>query len=487
MSREKKHTERRYAAGIVRCGGELRAVLVGKGPGGIELLNAVTAPAGRGWAQVNRQIWETIAGLAEAEGDKQTIVGCDSTGAVFYRMTLPAVKDSELESMVTLQAEALLPLPPKQMELDWRRRGKRDKQVDVTIAAARSSALQRFVGEIGALEPAKIVLDCEGLVKIGRMFCEDEAAKFILIRVDQTQTRICLVESGLLAGAVTIEVGFQQLANNEGRGGAKEEMFAQDVRSSLENFGLNGEDSIPVYILSDGSQCIARLAEQVRRIARGAKTVMVKPERLAGAEKLSAEQLYPYLEAAGLATAGLEQDGDELDLFNRLYTPPGARRKVGKSRLRLRVTATAAVLMFAVFLAVSYAIDRATLARLKGYMNESQVGANLSRVIEKEQLRSAVARERPDMLALLSAVNIDGASGILLDAVNFEKGRPVSVNGQADSYEQLYNYQQQLRNESGIREVRILNSVRDDRSRKVNFTINFAYRHFSEGRTGLRL
>ena len=85
--------------------------------------------------------------FAEQNPDSRraVIVGFNSAGVAFYRITVPAVGEDETASMVKMQAETRLPLPVDQMELAWRADQMRNGQVGYIVAAARKKPLENFV------------------------------------------------------------------------------------------------------------------------------------------------------------------------------------------------------------------------------------------------------------------------------------------------------------------------------------------------------
>jgi hypothetical protein len=71
-----------------------------------------------------------------------------------------------------------------------------------------------------------------------------------------------------------------------------------------------------------------------------------------------------------------------------------------------------------------------------------------------------VARERPDMLALLKLINDCGERGVLLNSVTFKKDQKVTITGQVQSSEQLYKFQENLDKDKNVTEVKIPNTGR---------------------------
>ena len=103
-----------------------------------------------------------------SENRRAVVVGFNSTGVAFYRISVPSVGEQETASMVRLQAETRLPLPAEQMEIAWRADQMRNGQVGCIVAAARKKPLENFVENVRNFEPTKILLDCEGVTKAWR-------------------------------------------------------------------------------------------------------------------------------------------------------------------------------------------------------------------------------------------------------------------------------------------------------------------------------
>jgi len=107
---------------------------------------------------------------------------------------------------------------------------------------------------------------------------------------------------------------------------------------------------------------------------------------------------------------------------------------------------------------------------------------SLRQLIQRQRLMKTVAQQRPDLLKLLSEINASGGDGIKLDSFDFKKGQPVSIAGQAQNIEQVYEFQKKLLGQRDITEVKITNPAKDSKSGKLKFTINFHYRNFTKKR-----
>lgn len=74
-------------------------------------------------------------------------------------------------------------------------------------------------------------------------------------------------------------------------------------------------------------------------------------------------------------------------------------------------------------------------------------------------------------------------AGIMLNKLDFKKGRPVSITGQTKDAEQMYKFQQSLLGIKGITDVKIQNPNRDNKTKKLKFTMTFHYKNFTKKRT----
>lgn len=458
---------------ITRQEDEFKAVLMRRTADGFELVEAASVEAGAGWQAVYERMAQT------SHRGLPAVVAFDSANVAFYRLMVPEVKDKELESIVKLQAEALLPLPIEQMQLAWQTGRTQDGHLAVTIAAGRTEQLQRFVNTIKDLKPSEIVLDCEALTKAWMALYRGAKDRCALLKVGRSRTQVCLVEFGRLTGTVTLDTGTDDCQTAQGGSLAGAERFVQDVRGALQLFVGPDAGELPTFIFSDGSQTVKQMVNYLSTAGVDARAVRPAGAKLCAKGKLSAKTIYEYLVPIGLAITALERDGRGLNIFQRLYAPArlDERRQV---RVPLRLASVVAAIMFFVFLLGSYAIDKAALGRVSKHLSGSDAASNVNAVIKQQQLRTIIASQRPDILDLLSKVNTSCPQGLMLDSFSFKKGQAVSIAGQAGNYEQLYKFQKSLRESSGINSVKIRNPVLDEKKGKVNFTISFGYRHFSK-------
>jgi len=455
-------------------------------------------------------------GLAEqqkTDGDKTTVIGFSSIGVAFYHIGLPAAKESEIKAMVGMQAETLLPLPVEQMELAWRAGRVRNGQVAVTVAAARRENLQRFVENVRGLNPARIMLDCEGAVTAWKeLFCGD-AKDAVVVNLTARSTQVCLAENGRLSNAIVLDMGIEDFENKDEpkqilRPGSSRirraestdsgraettERFIFDVKSALEAFGYAEAVNLPIYVLSDGSSTLKGIVACLKSAGLNVKAALPQIQKVRAQTDFGIEQLYEYRVPIGLALMALETHvlrpgsvlgtpiggrADGFGLFDSLYRPAGTKEK--KAILYSpKIAGAIAAIMLAAFIIVSYVIVVITPGAIEERLQTTDSSVNIDLLMQRHNLTRIVAMERPNLLELLKQISESGDSSIKLESFHFKKGQLVSITGQVQGPDQLYKFQEALMNKSGVKDVKILNPSRDSKTKKLKFTMTFHYRNFT--------
>jgi Tfp pilus assembly protein PilN len=174
----------------------------------------------------------------------------------------------------------------------------------------------------------------------------------------------------------------------------------------------------------------------------------------------------------------LEAREDELNIFERLYSP-AAKEEKKHWVYSLKAACAIAVVMLVLSVVVSYAIDVASSGAIEKRLKTSGSEADINLLMQRQKLIKAVAQERPDLLDLLGQVTASGDRGIKLESFHFKKGQPVTITGQASTNEQLYKFEKSLQDRKNIKSVK-MNPSRDTKTKKSKFTITFHYRNFTK-------
>jgi len=471
---------------IAQAEGRLQAVEVRRAAGRFAVLWAQTGKDKQAdWVQ-----FATDCGLPTGpvdrtaiDGRKSVVAGFSSAGVVFNRIEVPAAAVAETESIVRLQAESRLPLSADQMELTWRAGHATNGQMPVTMAAARTEHLRAFVENVRGVAPARIMLDCEGIIKAWRTFFGGVEKAAVVISVAADNCQICLAEDGELANAVIFDVGTADFSAGRVETEATER-FVRDVGGVLEMFGYGDSGDLPIVVLSDGGDAIKTMVAVLESAGLNARAVMPDIGQMVEDGGVDADGVYDYRLPIGLGLAALEAREDELNIFKRLYSPfEKVEDKSLASSVKRSIVIAGAMLV--ALLVVSYAVDRAKPGAIdkaiaKALAEKDLSETDMKELMNRQGLRKAIAAQRPDMLALIKLVNDIGEKGMKLQEVDFKMGQVASVSGESPGQDQVYKFEKDLNANKYIKEAKIQSQSHDAKAKKYKFTIEFKYKNFSD-------
>jgi hypothetical protein len=482
-----------------------KAVQVRRHDHAVEIQWAKSLPAGSGTAVDHRQdadatgTWTALAaacGLtAGREGHDRMprrhaacVVGLDSTAVAFYRVTAPAVEPQEMASIVRMQAESLLPLPPDQIEVAWRATPGTNGSVEITIAAARRELLRTFSGEVHDLHPAHIFLSCEGTAKAWQSLFDDQEQgaasalgrigeqRTMLVDIAAQNTQVCMIQNGLVTQAAVLGTGLADLSDDAATLQHPEsiERFGHDLRAVLGSFGWEDSALRPIIVLSDGGEAMSRLLEALVAAGLPVRASVPDPRKLKTPADFRGQDLYEYRTPLGLALMALEGSSAALDLFERIAAQE-AQEKASSAWRSVSLAGAGAVAVLIALILTVYFTDVASAKRWTELVSRPQFEAQR----QHQALLKTVARHRPDLLELLTCINAGKNDGIALDSLHFKKGQVVSIAGQAGNTEQMWAFEKNLRAQKDVKDVQIATQTQDSKTKKVKFTIQFSYQAFS--------
>ena len=477
--------------------GQFKAVEVRKQEHALEVLWTKSLPAGE-------QTWTAFAaacGITSGpDGHDRalrrhtpSVVGLDSTGVAFYRVTAPVVESQEMASIVRMQAESLLPLPPDQIEVAWRTTPSANGNVDITIAAARREYLHKFAGSVRDFRPGRILLSCEGTVRAWQsLFADGQRptngngiarageTRTLLMSIGAENTQLCLVQNGAVTQAAVLGTGTADLVASGDHAAPMQltemsERFAHDVRTVLGSFGWDESMSWPILVLSDGGEALNRIVEALNGAGLPARVSLPEARALKLPAGFKSQDLYDYRTPLGLSLIALEKPAGALDLFERIVAEQEQEKTTTAWRSVLVAGVVAAAMFIALF-ATTYLADAANAKR----WNELVARPDFEAARQHQALLKTVARHRPDMLELLTVLNAGKNEGVVLDSLHFKKGQPVTIAGQAGTTEQMWAFEKNLRAQKDMTNVAIVNPTQDSKTKKIKFTITFSYKGFSK-------
>ncbi len=430
-----------------------------------------------------QEIISEFAGKAEAGNSAGTnsampiVIGFDSAGVVFYHLTIPSAGEQEIDSIVKLQAESRFPLPADQMETSWRSSRSPDGKMEVTIAAGRRRRLKEFVAEIEDIEPEQLILDYEGLAEARKNFFSSGPggiSREVVMSVEGERTRLCLVEKGLLYNAASIDTGKEDLvAEDSSIDHHTMERFAQDVESALDLFGYAEPDKAVLSVLTNGNDGLEKAGDGLKNAGLNVKVVV--PDEKATDGGITKEEIYNYRAALGIGAVVLNLGLKHLDLFKRLYKPSAHKERMPWLH-SAKAAGGLALAMLVILVLLCYLFDVITSRKLNG----AELQAHRTALVERQNLIKAAARQRPDFLKLLKQLIDCKENDVILDSLHYKKGKPVSINGQARSAEQIYKFQEELQKQKDIHEVKLQNTSPGGLDDRLKFTMFFHYGNFTQ-------
>ncbi len=469
---------KKTAVAITRLAGKYQAVVMSRKGDTLELRSRRHS-ASSGWNAIFADITESAGSALDTHSE--LIVGYDSSRVAFYRLRVPAVKAEELSSMVALQQEALLPLPPEQMEIAWRADAALDGRIGITIAAVRKNQLEQFSRELKQSRPRKILLAQEAIVKAWRLLCDGSRDNTVVVYLDESNSHICLALGGRLALAVTSDVGRKDLTAETGLREPSAERLAQDIRRTLERFGNGAPEDWRISIITGGEDVILRFADYISKSGLNAEAALLNVEKIKSDTPLSAGDIYESLTPIGLALMGLDDDSDELNLFKRIHTAEVAEKKQNRVP-SLKISVPLALAMFFFLPWALMKIDAARLGKIESHINQLESTVDIDMLEKENAIKKTIVSQRPDILELMSLINACIPEGEVLDGIGFKKNQPVTITGHTKDKDKILELQENLQKQKHIKTVRVLNRKMDKKAKAISYTITFDYKNFGKKR-----
>lgn len=440
-----------------------QAVLLQEGPKGIRCLGreAIT-----GFEQLTKRLRPLTETQEDGQPSISMLVGLDSSQVGFYVFDVPSVQEPQLTSIVRTQAEGYLPLPVSGMRLAWRVDPGQPADRCI-LAAVRSEVYQQSMSRFSRAVIQSITPDVVGLVACWHDCFQSSRQKTVVLRIAADEAVAVLTEYGRILNAVRVDVDPEGPA----------QLLVGDLLQALHSLGPEIRQT-DLFLLSTGSAGHAELLEELGKEGFHVHVSDLDREKLVQLQDPDPSVIEACPEAFGLALLGLRRQSVDFDFTRQKLGPEltGRQQVFSASVLRAVLSMILAVVIGVIGL---YWKDKVELSSLQRQLSQEEEGQTAQRLLQQMEYRRQVAQTRPDLLALLDIIRQVMPEEMLLDQVLFERGKPVELRGVAVSYEQTYEFQKNLQQRGDIRQVQLVEPTFDEKSKKVNFTIRFAYRNFS--------
>jgi len=451
-----------------------KAVAVRKSGNNFQLLwHKKVSAEQMGWNQFCEQIISSI----ETDQPVPLILGYDSNNVVFYNIEIPPAKGAQVDAIVKMQAERLLPLPIDQMKLAWRLNRWDGNKNAVTIAAARIDELNKFLLTTRFCQPNQIVLDCSALLKSWNVFFASKYAtsKNLLLHVKANKMQVCLFESEHLIRGTSLSYKPEELSSPE-----TVAMFINDFRDTLDDFGCAAISDVGIYVISEDEMVAENLVAVLSQHQINAEKALPGEQLLDSFKGCSCKLLAEFIVPIGLSLAGFDAETESLNLFEDIYQSPLKKSRTGKSAGQFLKLSLVAVVLLVVLVLVCFASDKMKLVQMKKYFNDADPNSNLAQLVEEQRLRKKIAAQKLPIIDLLTKINKDRQDTVLLNNFLFKKGLRSSITCQTKDSTEMAKFAKSLAKQRGISEVRIQSQAFDEKKKQLSFTITFHYRNFTK-------
>jgi len=410
---------------------------------------------------------DSLAGIDLSPSKTRTVVGIDPPGIAFYNIEIPIVPDAQLDSVVKMQAETILPLPLGQMEIAYHCGRVVADRCRVTIAAGRSEQLSSEMAFAKRCNASGIVLNTQGMAKAFDTLFDIPLQRYIILNVRQIDTQVLLCEDGKLAHAARLDIGIDDLSDSGIRFGEK---FIYDLRNALGIFGIGGTDDTTMYVFSKSKQLTETIVAGLNDEQMYARSAKLKPNAIIGDNFSDEEEVYEYLDPIGCALLSLDEDNRPLDLFGELYNIDKKKKKASGLLPLIRAAAIFVVMLVITFFMFNY-LNKIELAK---YENE-----NIDKLVRQQNIRKLIARQRPDIIDLVTQINKDAPGGMKINAISFKKGEKASISSHASNWDEITKIQKFLAEKKDFSDVNLQNPTFDQKTKKYAFKINFHYKDWT--------
>lgn len=390
-------------------------------------------------------VWVSRVGAATEGG--QIVVGLDSAAMRFLRLTLPPAADGQLPALAAAQAEARLPIERSQLALACA--FEHTASAVETVAAA---ARRQTVDAAMARWPQAILApDAAGLWHLAAQVEPTIAPEAVILLARADETLVCRFEKRRLVDVALISYDSATVAAAEFNAA-----LAPFVAKDQPIYGIGGRDA-PLAKITDA---LVQSGWQVKTLEIG----RFLPAELAADSRAAV--------AAGLALAAAAGDIALNFADARRQTQAAGGGLSAWRRWAMPAAITAALAAACAMMA--QARQSAEIAAMRRQLAVQKQGITAGQAVEKMQFAQLLSRRRPDALGLLAAIQ-DSRGELLLDALEWEAGKPARITASAGSYAQVWEFQSRLQQMAGVRNARLTDAKMDEKNSQVRFTIQFDY------------
>jgi len=358
------------------------------------------------------------------------------TGAI-RAMQLPPTTGDNLDAMVAIEAEQMLPFPAEDLSLGYHVFGINDQsRLEVMLVAAGQEAVERTLGRVNAAPWVSAVASLPALCAASALLRDEPeaAAQGLLLAVLQDSgAELVTLLNGRVASARYIELG---TAEGGGPSVAGRLRLAQEIQRSARAVSLETGSSLERILLCGPLAADEGLRKQIQEQA-GLSCTAWAPEALGESAPgpAGAALAVAYgaaLQAAGLATAAINLTPQRITERRRLRRERQSRWAVAALAVSI---ALSAVGVFGTALHVRTQTLAAQQKMFQQLKQEAEVngwplkpGADKAIAKSKKAIQAAAARPLDGQQAL-EMINEDLPATSWLSDLSFNSGSGIVLRG----------------------------------------------------------
>lgn len=401
------------------------------------------------------------------------VLGMDLKGASFYRICIPPVKSAQVDAIISMQAETLIPVPLERMRIGYRIDPAQNGKCPVTLAVSGKGQVDRCIEIAENVSADGVILTAEAVAIAWRRLFDNACDDAVLVYIQQDRSLVLNMVSGRLESAVTIEVGHAHIDSQEIES-YSESLFTHDLRNAISMFAETCSGK--VFVLSPEPGKYDELIKSFTMANIPAQASIPVPGRLKASEDFGTNQIMEYIEPIGACLIAIDPECSHIDFFKAALD-----RKASNARpdsFKSLITSCLILLVILVlFSIVAKAMDKKSLSRY--------TSPEIDEMISQQKIRKLVAQKRVDFIEFLAKVEAALPSGMKIKSIFCERGKQISLSSTANSTDQILELQEKLKEQKGITEVNFSPGQMDEKTKKIDFKIMFNYKDYTKKSSGL--
>ncbi|MBF0199061.1 MAG: PilN domain-containing protein [Planctomycetes bacterium] len=390
--------------------------------------------------------------------EKQLIWGFDSTHVMTTTMELPEQDHAEMESIVKIQMENILPVPVEELAFHWRASG--PQSLLVTIKK------KWITGQLDTLrhyKPNKVILNGEAVARAYQEYAQKPHNDCLLLWWHDDTIEMLRLKKGQLVFMRCLHAEKEEMSSEISR-----EHIKEDLLAIFDELGLNKQSQIIMIPSSaEYAQCFSMLEYSRLELS---PCHLKKLDNI----ELDHQKQLTLLPALGHALL-TEPKESYFNVFRDHYTHSVKKQFSGNLYYPVALFALALLCILGYYY-LEYQLD---LKKLKALQLEPEIQKQLDEKQRVQNYQKLLISERPDIIDFIQVIQPKGIRGVTLTEVQFKKGQQVKISGTTKN-DEYYKYMEELQKNKSLSNITLHTPVYNKQKRMTSFSLTFKYKGWSQ-------